>query len=334
MMKKRGKPQRASQVDIAPVCLAGEAGETGEPRQPRRRDMRWLKTAALAAVAVVVVAGAVYAYLQFMEQKEQERKEDLVWKAMYELSMVEGDKTVNYLRLHDTYYEDGRLKMQFLVHNPGLRPFLFKDSLIRAMFYSVLPLHRERWAAAARYLEEAGVDAELTFIYRDLTSTKVIAHSQLYKTVANDALMEAAVADFAQYKTKELLDYSKLHFKSDNVIFPDSTVLTSDYVTLYLSFDDSESHLGESFLDTTRVGAHFTDVVGEQGSILDGMLSICSRTNRGFAIVYKGSKKNTTHRLQWDRERTRQLLADYSRRIWHKDVKTNQVRTVVRKERK
>lgn len=33
---------------------------------------------------------------------------------------------------------------------------------------------------------------------------------------------------------------------------------------------------------------------------------------------------------EWNRERTRQILDNYSKRIWHKDAKTNQVKTVTR----
>lgn len=331
MVKKRGASFGASRLNIG----FGHYDDAAEKQlEPRRRSMKWLKIVALVAFAAVIVAWGGYAYFQFKERQEQERKENLVWKAMYELSVVEGDKTVNYLRLHDTHYENGQLKMDFLVHNPGFRPFLLKDSMIRAMFHSVVALNKEHWATAASYLEEAGVDTELTFIYRDTAPTMIISHRQLAKVIANEELMEAAMADFVLFKTKEVLGYAKQNYKGDSYITPDSTTLTRDYVTLYLSFDDSKYYLDKSLLDTTRVGVHFTDRVGDMGSILDGMLSICSRTDRGFAFVYKGTKKNTTHRLEWNRERTRKILSEYSKRIWHKDAETNRVKSYVVRERK
>ena len=173
---------------------------------------------------------------------------------------------------------------------------------------------------------------DIRFIYsRDVPS--ILVTPQLLSELADEQAMDGFVETFALLKTDEILDYAKEHFKGDPYLKPDSTTLTNDFVNLYISFDDGEYKMGESYLDTTYVALHYTDQVGEMGSILDNILAICTRTDRGFAFVYKGKKKNTNHRLEWNRERARWAAEYCAKRIWQKDMKTNQVRTAVWRER-
>ena len=129
-------------------------------------------------------------------------------------------------------------------------------------------------------------------------------------------------------KALETLDYAKRHFKRDIAFTADSVKIEDKYVALYLSYDDKYSI--EHFLDTTHVNAHFTDDVGEMGSILDNMLEICVRTERGFAFVYTGTRKHKVDRLQWDYSRIGEYVdAKVIRGLRNDERQFNSVHTVI-----
>ncbi len=303
--------------------------DTDTKQKPRRRKHTILKVALFLVLVAVTAIGIAWTISYLADKREQQRKEDLVWQAIYELIVVESDKTVNYLRLQDVKHEDGHLKLVFLAHIPEIIHTVWVDSTMLSAFSTIVAINQEPWAKVADCLNEAETDIELLYIDRGDAFSLTIHHKKLLEIVSNKQVMESATSKFAKLKSLEILDYARQHFKGDHYLFVDSTSLTKDYICLNLSFDDSKYYLGESYLDTMRVNSHFTDKIGDLGSILDGMLSICSRTDRGFAFVYRGKKKNTVHRIEWNRDRTRQLSEEYPGIIWHHGRKTNQVKTVV-----
>ena len=333
MIRKRGTSNRGIGLDLGAI----HSDLTPQPpRQQRSKNGTWIKLIVALVMTVAIIVGGGYYYIQYKDEQERQRLEDLIWKARYELSIVESDKTISYLRLNNTKYEDGMLKLELLMHTShDIIKAVGSDSTAHSkMFFSLVSLYPECWATVSQCLEEANTDMELTYIDRGRDYKQNVTHSMLKTYLADENIMGNCTKIFAQLKAAEIYDYACQHFRGDKYLTPDSVSLTDDFVTLYISFDDSKYYLDDSYLDSTRVDVQFTDKVGDMGSVYDGMISLCSRTDRGFAFVYQGSKRNTIHRVPWSRERTRVLCENYKGLIGQQDRKTHQVRTIVTKKTK
>ena len=134
---------------------------------------------------------------------------------------------------------------------------------------------------------------------------------------------------FTVLKGCEILRYAKMHFQGDVFFNVDSMSLNDKSLLLCLSYDDSKARLGDSYLRMDRVNPHFTDPVGEMGSILDGMLSICTRTNRGFGFVYTAQKSHKVDRCEWTIDEMREIAEANRAKFFVGNRKTNQVKTVI-----
>lgn len=64
------------------------------------------------------------------------------------------------------------------------------------------------------------------------------------------------------------------------------------------------------------------------GSILDGMLSICTHTNRGFGFTFKGQKSHQIDCVECSVEKMRKI-AEKNINIPYESRKTNQVKTII-----
>ena len=328
MANKRGSLSKSARVSIGFDKYNNKPGNDVRKTAPRKR-VGLIIVLGILLVACMII-GIAYAYSCYREKLEQERKDDFVWKARFELTFMQSDKSVNYLRIRDVRHEGKRLKIDCTVHIPDKKIQVWKDSSIHEVFCSIVAMNQERWDTVFHFLEVAETDVEISFLNQKLAPSHVIPYNQLRTIVSDKQSMGRGLNLFTEYKSREILDYAKQHFKHDRFFHPDSVTVDEDYVYLNLSFDDTYD-LGKSYLDTLNINRHFIDNVGEMGSVLDGMLSISSRTERGFAFVYRGRKKHAFYRVGWNKERAYKLYKDYPGLIWQRGRRTNQVRTVLGK---
>ena len=281
-------------------------------------------------VIIAAILGVIFGGYRFIMQKKAQEKEDLVWKARCQIELVRNSKTYEYLRLHKMSYEDNQLKLSFLRNIQVVKIIsLFSDTIIIQEMASYISVNPVRWDSAFSFLQEANVDLSIT--YSDILKkpTVIIPNSQLHDKFLSKEAQEAGKKIFIERKRDEVMQYAKIHFKGDILLTADSLSINEDCVALHLTYDDRKAQLGKSFLDTTYVNPHFTDPVGEMGSILDGMLSICLRTNKGLAFIYTGKKNHEAKCIKWDTEKTKEIAKKQSRNLPVKGRKTNQVKTVI-----
>lgn len=298
---------------------------------PQKKTHMGFKIAIYVSSVLALIIGAILLFSYLKDKQEQQRKEYLAWRAMYEMTILQSDKTVNYLRLHKIEYENNQLLLEYLVQIPGKEQHQLNDSTIRSLFYSYMAINPESWDSVFCYLKEAEVNLKLLCVNHKFVPSIVIPYDQLPSITSNKQAIDKWLGMFTILKSKEIFEYAKQHFKGDRYLFIDSVSMTDDYVELNFSFDDSKYRMGDAFLDTTHINRHFTDKVGDMGSILDGIFSICLRTDRGFAFIYKGKKNHIVHRCEWNKERTRELYKEYPGLIMLHGRKTNQVKTIIYK---
>lgn len=65
-------------------------------------------------IIILVVLALGYGGFSYIRSKKNQEIEDIVWKARTELELFTTDKTVEYLRLYKTEYNDGILNLYFL----------------------------------------------------------------------------------------------------------------------------------------------------------------------------------------------------------------------------
>jgi hypothetical protein len=235
------------------------------------------------------MVGFFFKYLD--EENKREERENLVWMARCELETLRNDKEVQYLRLHDMAYKGYLLNLRYNTSISSDEVAMkYKDSLLVKDFMSVIILNPDKWHKVAQYLSEADVDLSITYLSH-VESSFIISWEKLVHMLSDEQLLEEGLELFVQRKKKEVLDYARSHFRNDRYFKVDSLSLNQNFVSLHMSYDDSMASLGRSFLDTNNVSLHFTDRVGDMGSILNNMLSICARTDKGFAFVYTAKKK-------------------------------------------
>ena len=155
-----------------------------------------------------------------------------------------------------------------------------------------------------------------------------IRYSDLSNIILSDEAQKEGIALFTLLKGKEVLGYALKHFSSDRFFRVEGIEMDNENFYLNLSYDDNVAKLGKTFLDTTEVNMHFRDPVGDMGSILDGMLSICTRTNKGFGFTFKGQKSHKIDRVEWSVEKMRKI-AEKNISIPYESRKTNQVKTII-----
>ncbi len=293
----------------------------------------------LLLIAVAIIA--VPAYLFYDHWKAQKR-EDLMWMARGQLELMKGDHSVEFLRLGDISYSDGTLHLLFHSALSNIDFNTDEDSLAQVSNLPCLALNHifllaytriypESWDSVCKYLDEADVNLKINYqyLYKRIETEPITPEvlrdflSEPYKTVGLDL--------YVKLKAQETLAYAKRHYKKDIAFSADSIKIEDKYVALHLSYDDKYSI--EHFLDTTFINNHFTDDVGEMGSILDNMLEICVRTERGVAFVYTGNKRHKVNRLEWEFSRIGKYVdAKVKRGLRNDERKFNSVHTIVVKD--
>ena len=286
------------------------------------------------AILTLIVIGAWFGYSVISTNSEAERKDHLVWEARKLLDRLCNDKTVDYLRLESVEYKDETVVLNCRLNTPWYSSVTSMiDSLKSQEFASIISLTPNRWDSICNYLMEAQVDMAITFTNFPVSPTISLPTSELHSIIHNNDAMAHALYYFVQRKKDEIKNYAIEHFRGDIAFNVDKVTVDKDFVTLFLLYDDSKARLGDSYTDSTRINNHFTDAIGDMGSILDGMWSICSRENKGFAFVYTGKKSHKAKRCEWNAEKACQVYPQYGPAVWHKGRKTNQVTTIIVKDK-
>lgn len=278
---------------------------------------------------IFIIGLGVLFYLHLEREKQREKRENLVWLARCELETLRNDKEVQYLRLHNMVYEDDLLKVSYDASIPSNEiTEMFRDSLMYKDFMSVIVLNPDRWKNVSKYLSEADVDLSITYSSH-IESSFIISCEKLSQMLSDEQLFDEGIKLFVQRKKQEVLDYARSHFRNDRFFKVDSISLSKEYVSLHMSYDDSKANLGPSFLDTKKVSLHYTDKVGDMGSILNNMLSICARTNKGFSFVYTAKKSHKIQKCNYIAEIAQKMYEETADKLWLDTRETNQVRTVI-----
>lgn len=294
-----------------------------------------MKKIFLIFIIIILPCLAFYCFIMYKQKREE--IEHLIWKARIELEPLCNDRTVQYLSMHDLSCESNQLRINFLYEPLSSFEDKYKneddDKFKYAELMSIINLRPDKWKAASEYLLKANANVSFTFsssIERTINIT-----SQQFKEILSDKkLREIGEEIFLIRKKLETFEYARFHFARDKYFDVDSLSIDEKFVTLHLSHDDSRAQLGPSFLDTTSVSSHFTDKVGHMGSILDNMLSICVRTNNGFAFSYYGTKSHKVQRCEWSAEKAKEMYQETADRKWLDNRKTNRVRTVITRTKK
>ena len=306
----------------------------------KSRKFPWFSVIFLSCTIGVLTVPAYFFYNQW----KTKQREDLMWMARGQLELMKGNKSVEFLRLWDISYSDNTLHLLFHSTYPYYKHDFTESSIVQdtmqlyflknhALLLAYARVSPESWDLACKYLKEADVNLRVTYQYLDtLVETEPLTPEVLGKLFSERNKTDGLKL-YSNLKALETLAYAKRHFKRDIAFTADSIKVEDNFVALHLSYDDRYSI--EHFLDTTHVNAHFTDDVGEMGSILDNMLEICVRTERGFAFVYTGTRKHKVDRLQWDYSRIGEYVdAKVIRGLRNDKRKFNSVHTVIIRDRK
>lgn len=284
---------------------------------------------------IVLILSGIYGGYSYIKNQEKQEREELVWKARIELEEIRTEKTILYLRIYNMDYKENLLTLSCL-RNLNQRDYVNEapDSLIHKEIASLVSLNPKKWESICKYLEQAQVDLAITYSDVHLRPTLTIPYQFLSEKLLAKRILSEGLNIYVNKKEKEVLDYAQKHFYGDRYFSVDSLSMQRGYVALYLTYDDSKARLGDTFLDTIRVNPHYTDPVGDMGSILDGMLAISTRTGKGIAFVYVGKNSRKVDGCKWNEEETKEIAKKYSGSLHIEGRKTNQVKTgIIRNEK-
>ncbi len=270
---------------------------------------------------------------------EKVKMEELSLEICGSLQLFRDNPFISYLQIQEMGLDDNSFYVglrfpEANAYNPlancSVAKYLEGDSasdkFMRECFLSLMTVYPSNWDCVCHLLDSANLDLSLR--YSQLSDTCVISHSELLAMAPGTRAFREGEALFIDFKKADVLNYAQCHFKKDCFFSPDSVSLTSNTVTLHLNYDDTYP-LGNSFTDVEHIAGHFTDPVGDMGSIADNMLTICSLKKCGMAIEYFGRKSHKIKRWEWDANRTQDFLSDYQGYIPYSGRQKNQVQTVI-----
>lgn len=258
----------------------------------------------------VILGGLSLCACMYYEHRKKVQRKDFMWIARGELELMKGVKSVSFLKLQNVSFSNDTLNVVFqsgFSTNPILKGKKEDKTLTTSldMSHALLMAYScvfpESWDTICKYLDKA--NANLHIKYQNNNTSKdvdVTITPEELKSLFSEKNKEIGLKLFSTLKAMETVVYAKRHYYNDPIFKVDSVALEDSYVTLHISYDDSKFDIIHFTEDSIHVNAHFTDDVGEMGSILDNMLEICVRTGRGFAFVYTGRKLHRVNRLQWD----------------------------------
>lgn len=315
-----------------------------------------MKKLAIILLALLLVIGTGYYFVS--RQYEKQEREDMVWMARLVLEEIKADKSFEYLRLDSITYYDRNLMLTYRakhdifdiislvtdsVSKSGGKTTLkghaifsidsmSKDSrnnLLQVEFASLVSIAPHKWDSIFRTLVRAETDLSVNFSNYENRYSILIPYGKMMDFMADRNLLMKGKSYFIKRKKAEVLDYAKGHFRGDPYLHVDSLAVQGEFVSLYISYDDSKYRIGKSYLDSQHINPHFTDAVGNMGSILDGMLTLCSKTGYGLEFVYVGNKNHRVERCLISADNVNTLIEKQSNRLWANERKTNTVKTTI-----
>lgn len=293
----------------------------------------------------VILGGLIWCTYMYYEHRKAVQREDLMWIARGELELMKEEKSVSFLKLLNVSMSNDTLNVVFqsgFSTNPILKgkkedktltsSFDMSHALLMA-YACVLP---ESWDTICKYLDKANANLHIKYQNNNISKdVEVTITPEELKSLFSEKNKEIGLKLFSTLKAMETVVYAKRHYYNDPIFKVDSVALEDSYVTLHISYDDNKFNIIHFTEDSIHVNAHFTDDVGEMGSILDNMLEICVRTGRGFAFVYTGKKLHRVNRLQWDYSKIDDYVdAKVIRGLRNDERHFNTVHTVVYRSRK
>ncbi|WP_455663856.1 hypothetical protein [Phocaeicola sp.] len=307
-IKKRSVTPDKSTIHIEETASSVSPQSKENPKKFHYKPLsKTSKSVLLFITLIIIIIGTWQTYTFIKESLEKKEREKNVWLAICELEDLRVDKTVRYLRLNDIKYEDKKLKLGYHA-NYSTREIsrIVKDSLMYDDFLSVIAIAPQKWNIISHYLAAAEVDLYITYFNTSIPSY-LLSWKQLSTLMSDKQKLRKGKRLFVNRKKEEVLNYALKHFGKDRYFKVDSLSLDNKYVSLHMYYDKSIASLGETFLDTIHVNPPYTDKVGDMGSLLDGMLAICSRINRGFAFVYFDRKERKVQRCEWNVEKAKAI---------------------------
>lgn len=246
----------------------------------------------------------------------------------HEIGVMERDEvTTDYVHISDHTYEDGLLTVYVRLNVPEECSVKFNSDSLTREFLCLTAIYPEGWNAIIKQLVIADIPMQLHYNGYEVKHSVKITPDEINHLFDNSSDVAEAKEIFAQRKLLEVKDYALRHFKYDTYLRLKDVRLEPDYVALTLGYDDSKYQLAPSLCDTARIASHFVDKVGKKGSIVDNMLQICLRTDRGIAIEYKGEQKGTLHRCEYSVSKTRQMAEELQHYQVYDDRRENVVST-------
>lgn len=275
------------------------------------------------AFIVIFMISCCVGVAYFLKNVENEKeKEQAKAHQSYVLDEILQDKTLNSIKMISHYFDGDTLVVNYFAV-PQIANCIRKNSL-KTEFQNMVLLYHDKWKEVLNTVHDEQSVIIATFNrydykntvppiststlktvlnYEEVMDTITITMDEVGTFIDNKALRKNAMEVFAKRKIYDIEEYVKMHYRNTAILKMHSVTLDKDFVRVALSFDDSRSRIGTTLLDSTRIDLNFIDKVGERGSILKEIFSICSRTHRGFTIEYVGSQKGTHHVLSWSYDR-------------------------------
>lgn len=257
------------------------------------------------SIALIILGGITGIAYYFYDKHESEERELLVGQTRLVLDDIKQDNTLGCIKLVSYDFNGESLSLSYWLEF-DVPNETFRDSLEQSFMY-LASLHSDKWKSLRELSGDRQIDINVVFnskYYCDSVSTTL---EKVCTKIEDKVFFERAMYVFAEYKLIDIKEYTEKHFKKNGLLTFVGVRLDKDFVRLALSFDDSQVRIGKTMLDSTRIDPNFTDKVGERGSILKELFSICARTHRGFKIEYLGTHNKTHHVLSWNYERAMNL---------------------------
>lgn len=333
---KRGKSSKHRNIRVSSKhkgngnTLSDNSAKEGFVLEIPEMALRIVGLLLLVLVLFFVVRGV----FRYVGEKREEAREDMVWEARKLIETESDARLVGYLRLKEVKYESHKLLLTYDRNMPVEDNETVNDTTVVGEFQSLVILSPDRWREAFRHLEEAEVD--LVVVYRNVIKhpSYNFGHEKLAEELLGTEARQSGLVLFEQLKCAEIMKYAKIHFRGDVLFTADSVHVDKQFVSLCMSYDDKKASLSDPILDSTLVYPHYIDAVGDMGSILDGMRTVCTLTNRGFAFVYTARHSRKVNRVSWSTDRAAEAFETYDSGLWHDGKETNRIRTVIKRQRK
>lgn len=277
----------------------------------------------LGIVLLLAVGYCGYRYVQLRNARF-----DAMCVVEHELGVMERDEvTADFVHIGYHTYEDGLLTVYVRLNVPEECPIKFNLDSISREFLCLTAIYPEGWDAIIKQLVIADISMQLCYNGYEVKHSVRMSPDEMNHLFDNSSDVAEAKEIFAQRKLMEVKDYALRHFKYDAYLRLKDVHLEPDYVALTLEYDDSKYQLSPSLCDTSRIANHFIDKVDTMGSIVDNMLQICLRTDRGIAIEYEGKQKGTFHRCNYNVSKTHQMVEELQHYQIYDDRRENVVST-------